>query len=316
MEEPTIVHRTHCLTFDIEEHFQVAAFDSPARRRQWQSLESRVERNTEKILECLEAHHVKATMFVLGWVAERCPQLIRRMAEAGHEIASHGYGHDLITVLTRDQFREDVKRAKAVLEDTTGMPVIGYRAPTFTITQETLWALPILLEEGYAYDSSIFPVYHDQYGIPGANPSPHLLSTHSGALWEVPPSTCKIGWMRIPVAGGGYFRFFPFWLLVRLMRKVEREGESLVFYLHPWEFDQDQPRMTGPLRSRLRHYCNLGKTEERFRRLMQEFSFAPIRESLPMIGRLYRPPDNDPSGVFCSMSGTGKSQAVVAGDPL
>ena len=173
MEEPTIVHRTHCLTFDIEEHFQVAAFDSPARRRQWQSLESRVERNTEKILECLEAHHVKATMFVLGWVAERCPQLIRRMAEAGHEIASHGYGHDLITVLTRDQFREDVKRAKAVLEDATGMPVIGYRAPTFTITQETLWALPILLEEGYAYDSSIFPVYHDQYGIPGANPSPH-----------------------------------------------------------------------------------------------------------------------------------------------
>lgn len=311
MEEPTIVHRTHCLTFDIEEHFQVAAFDSPARRRQWQSLESRVERNTETILECLEAHHVKATMFVLGWVAERCPQLIRRMAEAGHEIASHGYGHDLITVLTRDQFREDVKRAKAVLEDATGMPVIGYRAPTFTITQETLWALPILLEEGYAYDSSIFPVYHDQYGIPGANPSPHLLSTHSGALWEVPPSTCKIGWMRIPVAGGGYFRFFPFWLLVRLMRKVEREGESLVFYLHPWEFDQDQPRMTGPLRSRLRHYCNLSKTEERFRRLMQEFSFAPIRESLPMIGRLYCRPDHDPSGVFCSNVSNGITEEVV-----
>lgn len=304
VEESIVGGRTHCLSFDIEEHFQVAAFDSPARRRQWQSLESRVEQNTEKILECLDAHHVKATMFVLGWVAERYPQFVRRMAEAGHEIASHGYGHDLVTVLTRDQFREDVKRAKSVLEDATGMPIIGYRAPTFTITQETLWAIPILIEEGYAYDSSIFPVYHDQYGIPGANPSPHLLSTHSGTLWEVPPSTCKIGWTRIAVAGGGYFRFFPFWLLMSLMRKVEREGESLVFYLHPWEFDHDQPRMTGPLRSRVRHYFNLNKTEERFRRLLQEFPFAPIRESLPMIGRLYCQTQQNPKGVFCSMPAT------------
>lgn len=305
MNENTAVRRTHCLSFDIEEHFQVAAFDSPARRRQWQSLESRVERNTERILECLDDHHVKATMFVLGWVAERYPQLIRRMVKAGHEIASHGYGHDLVTVLTRDQFREDVKRAKAILEDITGLPVLGYRAPTFTITQETLWALPILLEEGYAYDSSIFPVYHDQYGIPGANPSPHLLSTHSGTLWEVPPSTCKIAWTRVPVAGGGYFRFFPLWLLLQLMRKVEREGESLVFYLHPWEFDHEQPRMSGPLRSRLRHYFNLNKTEKRFRRLIQEFPFAPIRESIPMIGRLYNRPDQDSKEVFCSLTATG-----------
>jgi polysaccharide deacetylase family protein (PEP-CTERM system associated) len=219
------------------------------------------------------------------------------MAEAGHEIASHGYGHDLVTVLTRDQFREDVKRAKSVLEDAIGRPVLGYRAPTFTITPETLWALPVLLEEGYAYDSSIFPVYHDQYGIPGANPSPHLIWTHSGTLWEVPPSTCKIGWTRIPIAGGGYFRFFPYWLMVRLMRKVEREGESLVFYLHPWEFDASQPRMTGPFRSRFRHYFNLAKTEKRFCRLIEEFSFAPIRESIPMIGQLYGSSDHDPSGV-------------------
>ena len=301
MEEHLAVRRTHCLSFDIEEHFQVAAFDSPARRRQWVSLESRVERNTEKILECLDVHQVKATMFVLGWVAERCPKLVRRMAEGGHEIASHGYGHDLVTVLTREQFREDIKRAKAVLEDTIGMPVLGYRAPTFTITQETLWALPILLEEGYAYDSSIFPVYHDQYGIPGANPSPHLISTHSGTLWEVPPSTCKLGWTRIPIAGGGYFRFFPFWLIQYLMRKVEREGESIVFYLHPWEFDADQPRMSGPFRSRLRHYFNLDKTERRFHRLIEAFPFAPIRESIPMIGQLYNHSEYPPNGVFGQM---------------
>lgn len=305
MDGTTVVRPMHCLSFDIEEHFQVAAFDSPARRRQWHSLESRVERSTERILECLDEQQVKATMFVLGWVAEQCPQLVRRMAEAGHEIASHGYGHDLITVLTRDQFREDIKRAKAVLEDIVGNPVIGYRAPTFTITQETLWALPILIEEGYAYDSSIFPVYHDQYGIPGANPSPHLLSTHSGSLWEVPPSTCKVGWTRVPVAGGGYFRFFPLWVLLSLMRKVEREGESLVFYLHPWEFDHDQPRMSGPLRSRFRHYFNLGKTEERFRQLLKQFPFAPIREALPQIGRLYEQPEYDPSRLFCSMSTSG-----------
>ncbi|RMH05971.1 MAG: DUF3473 domain-containing protein [Nitrospirae bacterium] len=297
----------HCLSFDIEEHFQVAAFDSPARRRQWEVLDSRVERNTERILDLLEEHGLKATMFILGWVGERHPRLLRRIVEAGHEIASHGYAHELITAQTGAQFREDIRRAKAVLEDATGVPVLGYRAPTFSITRETMWALPILVEEGYRYDSSIFPVVHDHYGIPGANPSPHLLSTSSGALWEVPPSTCKVGWMRVPVAGGGYFRIFPYWLFRRLLKRVEADREVLVMYFHPWEFDADQPRMAGPLLSRFRHYCNLKKTQGRFLQLLRDFRFGPIREVLPVIARLYTAASPDEqTNVFC-LSSAGSS---------
>ncbi len=247
----------HCMSIDVEEHFQVAAFDNPARRNQWHSMESRVERNIELILTCLEECQIRSTMFVLGWVGERYPRLVRQMADAGHEIASHGYAHELVTDQTPEQFRLDVQRAKRVLEDVCGQPVIGYRAPTFSIVQNTLWALPILIEEGYAYDSSIFPVYHDQYGIPGANPIPHVRSTQSGPIWEIPPSTCKIGSVRLPVAGGGYFRILPYWLLSLLLRKVESAGQPIIFYLHPWEFDQEQPKMTGSLSSRLRHYWNL-----------------------------------------------------------
>lgn len=276
----------HGMSFDIEEHFQVAAFDSPARRRQWTVLESRVERNMDVILGHLDANGVKATMFILGWVGERCPSLIRRIVDAGHEVGSHGYAHELISVQTPQQFREDVRRAKRVLEDITGIEIKGYRAPTFSITDETIWALTILVEEGYAYDSSIFPVMHDQYGIPGANPSPHLLSTNAGPIWEVPPSTCQIGGVRLPIAGGGYFRLFPYWVLAWLLKKVEAEGETLVMYLHPWEFDAEQPRMSGPLLSRFRHYMNLNKTEDRFIRLLQDFSFGPLCEVLAPLQNL------------------------------
>ncbi|MCZ6799026.1 MAG: DUF3473 domain-containing protein [Nitrospirae bacterium] len=284
--ENAMPHR-HCMSFDIEEHFQVAAFDSPARRRQWGSLESRVEQNMDLILGHLDAYQVKATMFVLGWVAEKCPSLIRRLVDAGHEIGSHGYNHELISVQTPEQFREDVRRAKGVLEDISGKQVLGYRAPTFSVTEETIWALSILVEEGYGYDSSIFPVVHDQYGIPGANPSPHLLSTKSGSIWEVPPSTCQLAGVRLPIAGGGYFRLFPYWVLAWLLRKVEAEGETLVMYLHPWEFDGAQPRMNGPVLSRFRHYLNLSKTESRFVRLLQDFQFGPIREVISPIRQLF-----------------------------
>ena len=285
--QPTQPSLLHCMSIDVEEHFQVAAFDNPARRNQWHSLESRVERNIELILACLEENQIRATMFVLGWVGERHPRLVRQMAEAGHEIASHGYAHELVTAQTRVQFRHDIKRAKSVLEDACGCPVIGYRAPTFSIVQDTLWALPILLEEGYSYDSSIFPVYHDQYGIPGANPIPHIRSTQSGPIWEIPPSTCKVGWVRLPVAGGGYFRIVPYWLISLLLRKIESAGQPIIFYLHPWEFDPEQPKMRGSLLSRLRHYWNLDKTEARYQRLIRDFRFGPIREAFPMIGPLY-----------------------------
>lgn len=271
----------HGLSFDIEEHFQVAAFDCPARRRHWDSFGSRVEKNTDIILELLEARGLKATMFILGWVAERHPQLIRRISEAGHEIASHGYAHQLISVQSHQEFREDVRKSKAILEDQTGRSVRGYRAPTFSITKETQWALPILVEEGFQYDSSIVPVVHDYYGMPGSDPNIHLIETHSGAIWEVPPSTIKVVGVQLPIAGGGYFRLFPYRLLSGLLKKVERSGCPIVMYFHPWELDPNQPRMNGSSLSRFRHYLNLQKTPERLRRLLKDFQFGPIENLIP-----------------------------------
>lgn len=270
----------HCLSFDIEEHFQVAAFSSPGQRKSWDQYESRVEQNTWRILELLSQCHARATFFVLGWVAERHENLVREIVKQGHEVASHGFGHDLITTQTPEQFREDIRRAKSILEDATGMPVAGYRAPTFTITHETQWALPILVEEGYLYDSSIFPVLHDRYGMYGANPYCHKIQTVSGPLWEVPPSTTQFAGVRIPIGGGGYFRLFPYALTRFLLRSQEASGHPLVFYLHPWELDPEQPRMDGPLLSQFRHYLNLQKTEGRLRQLLEEFAFFPIGERI------------------------------------
>jgi len=272
----------HGLSFDIEEHFQVAAFDCVARRRHWESLESRVERNTHLILDLLEARGMHATMFVLGWVAERHKGLIRRIVARGHELASHGYAHELITGQTPQMFREDIRRAKAILEDIGGTPILGYRAPTFSITRETEWALPILVEEGYYYDSSIMAVIHDNYGIPGAIPTIHNISTAAGPIWEVPPSTYKVGGISIPVAGGGYFRLIPYRLLKPLLRRVESQGHPLIMYLHPWELDPQQPRMRGSTLSKFRHYLNLHKVESRFRQLLKDFSFGPIHQLLPL----------------------------------
>lgn len=282
------LEKTHCLSFDIEEHFQVSAFDSPMRRSHWSSLESRVEGNTAKLLDLLEIYGVRATFFVLGWVAQRYPGLVRRVADANHEVASHGYSHELITVQTPGRFREDVRRAKGILEDITGAVVLGYRAPSFSITSETTWALPILVEEGYVYDSSVFPILHDRYGLPGSAPMAHRLDTHAGPLWEIPPSTVKIAGFRAPIAGGGYLRLYPFRALHWLLKRVEATGHPLVMYLHPWELDPHQPRMNGPLLSRFRHYVNLHKTEERLRRLLRDFAFAPIRDVIVPIGLLYK----------------------------
>ncbi len=273
----------HCLSFDVEEHFQVSAFESPMRRRHWDQFESRVQTNTEKLLELLAKKGVQATFFILGWVAERYPSLVHQIASAGHEVASHGYAHELITSQTPAVFREDIRKAKAILEGILSKPVLGYRAPSFSITKDTMWATQVLVEEGYIYDSSIFPVVHDRYGVPSANPELHQLSTASGLLWEVPPSTVKCLGVRLPVAGGGYFRLYPYPVLRALLRKLEGEGAPLVMYMHPWEFDPDQPRMEGSMVSRMRHYLNLDKTEGRMRALLEDFSFAPIRQVFPQI---------------------------------
>ncbi len=276
----------HCLSFDVEEHFQVSAFESPMRRRHWDQFESRVQANTEKLLELLAKNGVQATFFILGWVAERYPSLVRQIASAGHEVASHGYAHELITSQTPVVFREDIRKAKAILEGILSKPVLGYRAPSFSITKDTIWATQVLVEEGYIYDSSIFPVVHDRYGVPSANPELHQLSTASGSLWEVPPSTVKCLGVRLPVAGGGYFRLYPYPVLRALLRKLEGEGAPLVMYMHPWEFDPDQPRMEGSMVSRMRHYLNLDKTEGRLRALLEDFSFAPIRQVFPQIEQM------------------------------
>jgi polysaccharide deacetylase family protein (PEP-CTERM system associated) len=273
----------HCLTFDVEEHFQVNAFDCVERRRAWGSQESRVERSTEKVLELLDRHRYRATFFVLGWVAERHAKLIERIAAAGHEVASHGYGHELVTRLSPDAFREDVRTAKKILEDVIGAPVTGYRAPTFTIMPDTRFALEVLVQEGYRWDSSVVPVVHDVYGWPGANPYLHRIETPSGPLWELPPSTVGVPGARIAIGGGGHFRLYPYPLVRALLRRIEAKGEPIVFYLHPWELDLDQPRMAGSRLSRFRHYHNLGKVESRLERLFDDFRFAPVREALPVL---------------------------------
>lgn len=270
----------HCLTFDLEEHFQVSRFDSPIRRRHWGSFESRVASNTCRLMEILARHQTRATFFVLAWVAERHPGLIKHIADCGHEIASHGYGHELVTAQTPELFRADVRKAKRILEDLTGAPVQGYRAPGFTVTRETLWALPILVEEGHTYDSSVVPIRHDHCGLPDADPWPHLRQTSAGPMWEVPPSTVNLGGVRLPIAGGSYFRLLPFPAIRRLLKRIERQGRPLVMYFHPWELDPQQPRMEGPFFSRLFHYLNLGKMEFRLSALLDTFRFAPLSEQL------------------------------------
>lgn len=267
----------HCLSFDVEEHFQVSAFWSAARRQEWDRYESRVERNTRWLAELLEKHRMKATFFVLGWVAERHPELVKSLAAQGHEVASHGYGHELVTSLSPERFRQDVRVAKKILEDLTGNPVVGYRAPSFSITSETTWALSILVEEGYTYDSSIYDRFRrkekEKRPICGFE-----IVTSAGRIWEVPPSTLQMLGLQIPVAGGGYFRLFPYAASKSFLRHLESEGARLVMYLHPWEFDPQQPRMDGSWLSQFRHYLNLHKTEERLSQLLQDFHFGSITQ--------------------------------------
>jgi polysaccharide deacetylase family protein (PEP-CTERM system associated) len=277
--------QVHCLSFDVEEHFQVSAFWSEARRQQWDQYEGRVERNTRKLADLLAEHDTKATFFVLGWVAERHPRLVKALADQGHEIASHGYGHELVTTQTPEQFREDVRKAKSILEDLTGTPIVGYRAPSFSITAETSWALSTLVEEGHQYDSSIYDRFQRSYKV-GLREGSFPIDTDAGRIWEVSPSTMNLCGVRLPVAGGGYFRLLPYAVSKTFLRQLEKQGAQLVMYLHPWEIDPEQPRMDGPWLSRLRHYLNLDKTQERLNRLLTDFKFGPIQKVVGPIAHL------------------------------
>ena len=273
----------NALTIDVEDYFHVTAFERHVRRDEWDNYPLRVEVNTHRILDMIDEFEIKATFFVLGWVAERMPAIVREIAGRGHEIACHGYGHDLVYRIGPERFRDDVRKAKALLEDICGARVVGYRAPSYSITKESLWALDVLIEEGFSYDSSIFPVYHDNYGIPDADRFPHEIVRPSGVLKEFPLSTLplRIGGKehRLPIAGGGYLRLLPSWVISRGMRRINTvEREPAVLYFHPWEIDPEQPRIRAGLKSRFRHYLNLHRTEGKLRDLMGALMFSTMQE--------------------------------------
>jgi polysaccharide deacetylase family protein (PEP-CTERM system associated) len=235
------------------------------------------------LLDLFARRNVRSTFFILGWVAERHPQLVREIAAAGHEIACHSYLHQLITTQTREEFRADVRRAKSVLEDISGHEVIGYRAPTYSIMRETLWALDVLVEEGFRYDSSIFPVHHDRYGIPDAERHLHVIRRATGEIAEFPPSTVRVAGINVPMAGGGYFRLMPYSLFRWGLRRINQDDKQpAIFMVHTWEVDPEQPVIAGTRLNIWRHRNNLRRTEARLERLLDDFRFAPVRDVLRM----------------------------------
>lgn len=266
-------------TVDVEDYYMVSAFQDVVKYENWPSYESRVENNTRTMLDILAENKVRGTFFILGWVAERHPGLIRDISSAGHEIACHGYNHKLIYEMTPDEFKEDVHKSKSILEEIASVPVKGFRATSFSIVKETLWALDILIEEGFLYDSSISPIHHDIYGMPDSDRFYHLISRNGGGLHEFPAPTYRIFGQNIPIAGGGYLRLLPISVTKAAVKRInEREGQPVIFYTHPWEIDPDQPRLDGRLLSKARHYLNLKGTVQKIHALLKEFKFKPISE--------------------------------------
>jgi polysaccharide deacetylase family protein (PEP-CTERM system associated) len=274
----------HYFTVDVEEHFQVRALAPWVARERWESLESRVARNVDRLLQLLAAHGATGTFFTLGWVAERQPAMIKAIAAGGHEVASHGYDHRRVVELTPDAFRDQVRRTKAVLEDLSGQPCLGYRAPNYSIVAGHEWALDILVEEGYRYDSSLFPITRPGYGYPGGGRDPYWLDRPAGRLFEVPPTTLRRAGLNLPAAGGAYFRLLPPVLVRAALRDAERRSQPGTFYLHPWEIDPGQPRFLVPFLTRVRHYGGLAGTWGRLERLVREFRFTSIAEGMRAVG--------------------------------
>lgn len=265
----------NAMSIDVEDYFQVAAFAPYIERSNWDSMECRVERNVGQILDLLQKRQTQATFFTLGWVAERYPALIRRIVEGGHELASHGYGHERVSDLDPTRFREDLLRAKGLLEDAGGVQVQGYRAPSFSIGRDNLWAHEVLAETGHRYSSSVYPIAHDHYGMPEA---PRFAWRSPTGLLEIPPTSLKLFGRNFPASGGGFFRLLPYpvsrWGIERVNRT---EGEPAIFYFHPWEVDPGQPRIQAAgLKSKFRHYINLGRTADRLDRLLAEFRWGRV----------------------------------------
>lgn len=278
----------NAMSIDVEDYFQVSAFASVIQPKDWPKHESRVEQNTQRILKLLDEHNYKSTFFVLGWVAERYPNLVREIADLGHEIACHGYSHQLIYKQTEQVFREETFKAKKILEDITQSEVNGYRAASYSITKSSLWALDILIEAGFKYDSSIFPIRHDRYGIPDAESVPHMLTAPNGKqILEFPLSKANWFGLSVPIAGGGYFRLLPYFVTKAGINKVTKNsGQPYIFYLHPWEVDPQQPRIEASWFSKFRHYRNLDQCETRLRKLMRDFKFTTVAEVLENLGLL------------------------------
>jgi polysaccharide deacetylase family protein (PEP-CTERM system associated) len=268
------------MSVDLEDYFQVEAFASRVSRSEWASFPSRVRHNAVRVLELLERNRCRATFFVLGWVAGREPGLIREIVEAGHELACHSHLHRPLYQLSPGEFREDLRRSREIIEDVGGTRVVGFRAPTFSVTLKSLWALEILAEEGFEYDSSIFPIRHDLYGIPGACRWVHQKLLPSGrSIWELPPSTVRIGKMNVPFGGGGYLRLLPMrFTRWAINRTHGHERQPVMVYFHPWEIDPDQPRISGSWKSRLRHYRGLARTEARLQEILSTNTFQPFIE--------------------------------------
>jgi polysaccharide deacetylase family protein (PEP-CTERM system associated) len=267
----------NALTIDLEDYYHVSAFNDRLAADQWHSQPSRVECNTRLLLDLLSETGCKATFFVLGWVAKHHPHAVREVAARGHEVACHSMQHRTVYQMTREEFREDTRQAKELLEDCIGAPVYGYRAPSFSITQDALWALDVLCELRFSFDSSIFPVKHPNYGMPDSPRSPYRVQTPNGQIVEFPMPTLELAGWRCPFGGGAYFRLLPYWYTRWGMRFLNsREGRPVCVYLHPWELDPDQPRMNGRLTSRLRHYLGLRSTAVKFRNLIRDFEFCPL----------------------------------------
>ena len=274
----------NAFTVDVEDYFQVSAFERNVPRASWSSHESRVVRSTHRLLDLAARHDVQGTFFILGWVAQQAPQLVRDIDAAGHVIGSHSHWHRLLYAMQPAEFREDLARSRDVLQDIIGKPVTSYRAPSFSVTKRSLWAIDILADEGFRYDSSIYPVHHDRYGIPNARQEIHSLETTSGRIWEFPPAVYRKGPLRLPVSGGGYFRLYPYRFSRHCLRQINRRGQPFVFYVHPWEVDPDQPRLqVGSRLSQWRHHVNVGGTIDKLDLLLRDFRFGTMEQVVDQV---------------------------------
>ena len=267
------------VSVDVEDYFHAEIFSGVVRRSDWDRCPTRVELNTRRLLELFGTCNVQATFFIVGWVAEKFPHLVREIAALGHELACHSYWHRLIYRLKPEDFREDTHRAKSVIEQVAGQSIYGYRAPTYSIVDASLWALDILVELGFSYDSSIYPIHHDRYGMPGAPRAPFRIRTASGSLTEFPLTTFQFAGHRFPVGGGGYLRLLPTWYTSMGIKRAHNDGLPIITYIHPWEIDPEQPRLPVKLLSRLRHYANLSRTHDRLADMLNTETFTSFRES-------------------------------------